>query len=483
MIACRYRRVEEVSRRNPVAGVRYPSFCARRRSKLPPEALALLPARRGVTWTKRISPLGHTHGRRPGRLGSGRFASIPLSRIAFLAVLGPGLVSGFADNDAGGITTYSLVGAQFGYALLWVVLASMVALAVTQETGARLGLATGQGLLGLVREVFGIRWAALAIVTMLAANLGTTVSEFAGIGAALSLFGVPVPVSVAASVLLVGLLLARAGFLRVQYVFLAVGAGVSVAYAISAVLANPDWGRSGRYLVAPHWQTASPYLLAVVGTVGTTITPWGQAFIQSYCADKRLGPEHLRVTRFDVGLGALLTNTVAAFIVIAAAATLWAHGEREIPDAAAAAKALGPLAGHLAEVVFALGLLGAAFLGLGAVPLTSSYATTEALGLERGLDLRPREAPAFYGLLAFFLGAAAVVVLVPGLPLIRVMFLAQVVNGLLLPIMLVFVMLLSRRRELLGELASGRLLLTLGWLVTVAVSVMSVALVLSYLRP
>jgi Mn2+/Fe2+ NRAMP family transporter len=403
--------------------------------------------------------------------------------FAFLAVLGPGLVSGFADNDAGGITTYSVVGAEFGYALLWVVLASMAALFVTQEVGARLGLATGRGLLDLIREGFGIRWAALAIGTMLLANFGTTLAEFAGIGAALSLFGVPVPVSVVTSVALVGLLLARAGFLRVQYVFLAVGAGVSAAYAVSAVLASPDWSRSARSLVVPGGHVTSAYLLAVVATVGTTITPWGQAFIQSYCADKRLSPEDLRSSRLDVAFGSFLTNTIAAFIVIAAAATLWAHGERSIPDAAAAARALGPLAGHLAEEVFALGLLGAAFLGLGVVPLTSSYATTEALGLERGLDLRPRQAPAFYGLLAFFLGVAAVVVLVPGLPLIRVMFLAQVVNGLLLPVILVFVMLLSRRSGLLGELVSGPLLATAGWIVTLLVGGMSIALVVTYLTP
>ncbi len=415
--------------------------------------------------------------------GSRWVAGVQLPKLAFLAVLGPGLVSGFADNDAGGITTYSVVGAQFGYALLWIVLASMLALFVTQEVGARLGLATGRGLLDLIREGFGIRWAALAIATMLIANLGTTLAEFAGIGAALSLFGVPVPVSVVVSVLVIGLLLARAGFLRVQYVFLAVGAGVSVAYVVSAILAKPDWGKSARYLVAPHVNVTSVYLLAVVGTVGTTITPWGQAFIQSYCADKRLGAEDLRTSRFDVGLGAFLTNSIAAFIVIAAAATLWAHGERSIPDAAAAAKALGPLAGHAAETVFALGLLGAAFLGLGVVPLTSSYATTEALGFERGLDLQPREAPAFYGLMAFFLGVAAVLVLIPGLPLIRVMFMAQVVNGLLLPVILVFVMLLSRRKGLLGELTSSRFLLLTGWFVTLVVSVMSIALVVTYLAP
>jgi Mn2+/Fe2+ NRAMP family transporter len=415
--------------------------------------------------------------------GFGWVAGVQLPKLAFLAVLGPGLVSGFADNDAGGITTYSVVGAQFGYALLWVVLASMLALFVTQEVGARLGLVTGRGLLDLIREGFGIRWAALGIVTMLVANLGTTLAEFAGIGAALSLFGVPVPVSVVVAVLVVGVLLARAGFMRIQFVFLAVGAGVSVAYLVSAVLAHPDWGKAGEYLVAPHGQVTSAYLLAVVGTVGTTITPWGQAFIQSYCADKRLTPEHIRTSRFDVALGAFLTNTIAAFIVIAAAATLWAHGHMSIPDAAAAAKALGPLAGHSAETIFALGLLGAAFLGLGVVPLTSAYATTEALGLERGLDLKPRQAPAFYGLLAFFLGFAAVFVLIPGLPLIHVMFLAQVVNGLLLPVILVFVMLLSRRAGLLGELAGGRLLSGLGWFVTAVIGVMSIALVATYVLP
>jgi Mn2+/Fe2+ NRAMP family transporter len=415
--------------------------------------------------------------------GSGWVAGVQFPKLAFLAVLGPGLVSGFADNDAGGITTYSVVGAQFGYALLWVVLASMLALFVTQEVGARLGLSTGRGLLDLIREGFGIRWAALAIATMLIANLGTTLAEFAGIGAALSLFGVPVAVSVVVAVVVIGLLLARAGFMRVQYVFLAVGAGVSVAYVVSAILARPDWGKSALYLVAPHGQASSAYLLAIVGTVGTTITPWGQAFIQSYCADKRLGPEDLRASRFDVGLGSALTNLIAAFIVIAAAATLWAHGDRSIPDAAAAAKALRPLAGHGAEVVFALGLLGAAFLGLGVVPLTSSYATTEALGLERGLDFRPRQAPAFYGLLAFFLGVAAVLVLIPGLPLIRVMFLAQVINGLLLPVILVFVMLLSRRKGLLGDLSSGPILSAAGWFITIVVSLMSIALVITYIAP
>jgi len=390
---------------------------------------------------------------------------------AVLGVLGPGLVSGFADNDAGGITTYSLAGAQFGYELLWVLLASQIVLFFTQEVGARLGLATGQGLTGLARERFGVRWAAFLTITMLVANLGSTVAEFAGTSAALGLFGVPTPVSAVLAAAVVILLLTRGSFSRVQYLFVAVGIGVSLAYLASALIARPDWGHAARALVIPGGSFSAAYWVAVVGTVGTT----GQAFIQSYVADKRLGPEDLVPERFDVGLGALLTNLIAGFIVVACAATLWSAGDHAIPDAAAAARALAPLAGSGAMVLFAVGLLAASFLGLGVVPLTSAYSACEAFGWENGVDRRLREAPAFYALLAFFVVFAALFVLIPGLPLIQVMFLAQVLNALLLPFVLVFVMLLSADRRIMGPLASGPILLTIGWLGTgllVALSLM-----------
>ncbi|HLH69771.1 MAG TPA: divalent metal cation transporter [Candidatus Dormibacteraeota bacterium] len=398
-------------------------------------------------------------------------------RIALLAAIGPGLVSGFADNDAGGITTYSVVGARFGYELLWVVLASMVALGITQEVGARLGLATGQGLGGLIRERFGARWAAFAVAVLLIANLGDTVAEFAGIGAALSLFGVPAPLSAALAAVTMVALLARGSFRRIQWIFLCTGAAVSMAYAVSAAMAHPDWAQAGVRLVVPRVELNAAYLLAVMGTVGTTITPWGQAFIQSYTADKRLSPEDLTASRIDITAGAILTNVVAGFIVVACAATLWVHGRTDIPDAATAAQALGPFAGHLATDLFAFGLLAASLLGLGTVPLTSTYTATEAFGWERGLHWRWREAPVFYGLLAFFVGVAALFVVVPGLPLIQVMFLSQVFDGLLLPIVLVFVMLMGADRRLLGPLASGRVLQVAGWAVVVLVSALSVGLV------
>lgn len=404
-----------------------------------------------------------------------------LARLTFLAALGPGLISGFADNDAGGITTYSVVGAQFGYQLMWVVLASMIALGVTQELGARLGLATGQGFGGLIRQQYGVRRAIFAIGVMLLANLGDTVAEFAGIGAALAIFGVPIALSSVLSAVAIIVLLSRANFRRIQFVFLVVGIGTSAAYALSAVLAHPQWGTALSYTVIPH-ATATPlYLVAVMGTVGTTITPWGQAFIQSYAADKHLGPRDLAASRLDVSAGAFLTNLVAGFIVIACAATLWAHGQTAINTAADAAKALGPLAGRFAELLFALGLLTASLLGLGTVPLTSAYAVTEAFGWESGLDRTWRQAPAFYGLLALFIGFAALFVLIPGLPLIGVMYLSQVFDGLLLPFILVFVMLMSRDRRLLGRLRSSIPLYIAGWFVTALISLLSVALVATQL--
>ena len=396
--------------------------------------------------------------------------------LATLAVLGPGLVSGFADNDAGGITTYSIVGAQLGYALLWVILASQGVLFFTQEVGARLGLATGKGLMGLIRERWGVRWAAFAALLMLTANLGSTVAEFAGIGSALGLFGIPPQVSAAVAAVIVVGFIALGSYSRVQYLFVGIGILVSGAYVISAFIAGPDWGLAGRSLVIPHLTTSPAYWLAVVGTVGTTITPWGQAFIQSYVADKGLRPDDLAASRLDVFAGALLTNVIAGFILVACAATLFVAGTT-ITSAADAAKALEPIAGTGATVLFAGGLLGASFLGLGVVPMTSAYTTCEAFGWETGVDWNWREAPAFYGLLAFFIGFAALFVMIPGLPLIQVMFLAQVLNALLLPFILVFVMLLARDRGIMGALASGRILGAIGWTATAVLIALSLVLV------
>jgi NRAMP (natural resistance-associated macrophage protein)-like metal ion transporter len=401
---------------------------------------------------------------------------------AILGILGPGLVSGFADNDAGGISTYSIAGVKYGYELLWVLLASQIVLFFTQEAGARLGLATGQGLAGLVRERYGVRWATFLILTMLVANVGSIIAEFAGCGAALGLFGIDKTLSAGLAAIVVLLILTRGSYSKVQYLFVAVGIGVSLAYFISALLAHPDWGHAAHSLVVPQLSTDGLYWLTVVATVGTTITPWGQAFIQSYVADKRLGPEDLLGERLDVGLGAFLTNLVAAFIVVACAAAVYSVGtqiDTGSPDATQKiADALRPLAGEGATYLFAVGLLAASFLGLGVVPLTSAYAACEAFGWETGVDWRLREAPAFYGLLIFFVAfAAAFILIVPAGALIQVMFTAQVINCLLLPFVLVFVMRLSSQRDIMGPLASGKFLLTIGWAGTLLLIVLSLILV------
>jgi NRAMP (natural resistance-associated macrophage protein)-like metal ion transporter len=400
---------------------------------------------------------------------------------AILGILGPGLVSGFADNDAGGISTYSVAGVKYGYELLWVLLASQIVLFFTQEVGARLGLATGQGLAGLVRERYGVRWAAFMISTMLVANIGSIIAEFAGCSAALGLFGVPNWASALLAATVVVVLLTRGNYSRVQYLFVAVGIGVSLAYFASALLAHPDWGHAARSLVVPGLASSPAYWVTVVATVGTTITPWGQAFIQSYVADKRLGPEDLLGERLDVGLGAFLTNLIAGFIVVACAAAVYSVGtqiDTGSPDAVQKiAGALTPLAGSGATVLFAVGLLAASFLGLGVVPLTSAYAACEAFGWETGVDWRLREAPAFYGLMIFFVAFAAIfILLVPARMLIQVMFTAQVVNCLLLPFVLVFVMRLASNRELMGPLVSGRFLQAIGWVGTGLLVVLSVIL-------
>jgi Mn2+/Fe2+ NRAMP family transporter len=396
----------------------------------------------------------------------------------YLLALGPGLVTAFADNDAGGITTYSIAGAQFGYGLLWALLVTAIALTVTQEAGARLALATGQGLAGLIRERFGVRWTAFAVVTMLVANLGTTIAEFAGMAAALGLFGVPPQLSAVLSASLVVLLLARGSFSRIQYAFVAIGAGISVAYAVSAYLAHPDWAHAARALVRPEVTGSNAYFLMLVGVVGTTITPWGQALIQSYVADKGLGPRDLGPVRLDVTLGSgILTNLIAAFIVIACAVTIFPTG-RTIEDAADAATAFGPLVGPGATTLFAVGLFAAGLLGLGTVPLSTAYFACEAFGFERGLSFRWREAPVFYGLLTLFVVGAGLFVVIPGLPLIQVMLLAQVVNGLLLPIILIFVMRLSRDPAL-GPLRNRGVLYITGWAVTALASLMSITFVAS----
>ncbi|MHB0913245.1 MAG: NRAMP family divalent metal transporter [Armatimonadota bacterium] len=398
--------------------------------------------------------------------------------VPLFAALGPGLIAASADNDAGGITTYSLAGARFGYSLIWVLILVTISLGVTQEMGARMGAVTGKGFGGLIRERFGARWSAFAIFVMLIANLGTTTAEFAGIATSLRIFGVPIYVSVPIAAVTVFLLIMRFDFRRVQQVFLVSGL-LYLSYVVSGVLAHPDWSRAVSETVRPGVNFSSTnYLLMFVALVGTTITPWGQFFIQSYIVDKRLDTEDLAYARADVYLGAFFTNFVAFFIIVACAATIWKAGG-SITDAAEAAQALKPLAGRFASTIFAFGLLNASLLGAAILPLTTSYATCETFGWESGIDKRVSDAPIFYGIFAFFIAVSGLIVLIPRLPLLTIMFAPQVLNGILLPIILIFVLKITNDKLFMGRYTNSKPFNLVAWITAIVMIVLTVLLLAS----
>jgi Mn2+/Fe2+ NRAMP family transporter len=393
---------------------------------------------------------------------------------AFLAVLGPGVLAGLSDDDPGGITTYSILGADHGYRLLWVLVLATAMLVLFHAIAVRLGAVTGQGLAGLVRERYGVRAAALCTMALVVANLGTTCAEFAGVAAALGLAGVPVAVSVPLAAVSIVTLVLAGSFHRVERILLALASALAL-YIAAGLLAGPDWAATLHGAVVPSTITSRQELLAVTATIGTTIAPWGIAFIQSYAVDKRLRPADLRLERIDVVAGAVLTGVIGLFVVIACAATIHAAGG-SIDSAGDAAAALEPLAGAWSARLFAAGLLGAALLAAAILPLSTAYSVAETFGTESKVDARVREAPLFYGTYLAMTVVAAAFVMIPGLPLVPVLFLSQVVNAVLLVPLLVFALRLAGDRELMGEYTSSRLVTGLGWLTVVAVGGCVVAL-------
>jgi NRAMP (natural resistance-associated macrophage protein)-like metal ion transporter len=376
------------------------------------------------------------------------------SLVALFAVVGPGVLAGLSDDDPAGITTYSIAGAKYGYQLLWVLALSTAALIVYHELGARMGIVTGKGLMALIREHRGRRAARVALVALVIANTGTLCAEFAGISAALDLLGgVSRYVSVPLAALGVSLLVLRGSFRRVEHVLLALSA-VFVAYILSGFLAHPDLGATARGLVVPSIPLNREAILVAVATVGTTIAPWGLAFIQSYAVDKRLQIKDLRYERVDVIVGAVLTGVIGLFIVVACAATLHAQGTT-INDVGDAARALEPLAGTLASTLFALGFLGAALLAAAIVPLSTAYSVAEASGMRCDLNDSFADARLFYSSYCAVVAVAVIVVLIPGAPLIPILFLSQALNAVLLLVLLPFMRRLGRDRSVMGENALG----------------------------
>jgi NRAMP (natural resistance-associated macrophage protein)-like metal ion transporter len=424
-------------------------------------------------------------GRRLWRRGGRRVQRAVSSRrglLAYLAVIGPGMIAANAGNDAGGIATYASAGADYGYNLLWTLIPLVIALGIVQETCARMGAVTGKGLSDLIRERFGVRWTVLVMLALLVANGGVTVSEFVGIAAATELLAGPggwfskyLVVPLAAS--LVWWLVVKGSYRRVERVFLVMSL-VFLGYIVSAFMAHPPWGTVARAMVHPTFSLDARYLFIVMALIGTTISPYMQVFVQSSVVEKGVTKEDYALTRADVWIGTLFAISIAFFITVSTAATLNAHGfTGELESAAQAARALAPLAGHYAETLFAVGLFGASMLAAGVLPLATAYSISEALGFEKGVSRSFREAPIFIGIFTFLIAVGALIAILPGLPLIRVLVVTQFINGILLPVLLIAITRLASDRKLMGAHANGRFYNVVAWLTVLLVSALSLLLV------
>lgn len=399
--------------------------------------------------------------------------------ILFLGILGPGLITSNADNDAGGIFTYAQAGAKYGYNLIWLLLLTTIALAVVQEFNARLGVVSGKGLADLIRERFGVRITVLAMFLLLVANVATTVAEFAGIALAGEAFNISRYITVPLAALLVWFVVLRGSYAVVEKVFL----GLSViyfTYVISGLLVHPDWAQVLHQSIHPQTNILdTSYLLLAVALVGTTITPWMQFYLQASVVDKGLRTSELQYERADVFIGSLVTDVIAFFIIVATAATLHVSGHTNIADAKDAAQALAPLAGDFAKVLFVAGLVGASLLAASVLPLSTAYAITEAFGWERGVGHSIRDAPAFFIIFTGLIVIGAAAVLIPGLPLATVTILSQDVDGLILPAILVYMLILINDKRVMGRYANGRFANIFGGATIVGVIILTVMLLVS----
>jgi NRAMP (natural resistance-associated macrophage protein)-like metal ion transporter len=423
-------------------------------------------------------------GRRLLRRGGGRVRDSLTRRrkfLGYLAILGPGMVAASAGNDAGGIATFASVGAEHGYRLLWILIPITISLGLVQEMCARMGAVTGKGLADLIRERFGVRWTALVMLALLIANGGVTVSEFVGIAAATELFGVPRFISVPLSAITIWWLVVKGSYQRVERAFLLMSL-VFLGYIVSAFLARPDWSEVATGLVRPSFSFEYAYLFTLVAVVGTTISPYMQVYVQSSVVEKGVTPEDYRRTKMDVWIGTMLAMLVVFFIVVSTAATLHKHG-LHIETAADAARALRPLAGFYAEKLFAVGLFGASMLAAGVLPLATAYSISEALGFEKGVSRSFREAPIFLGVFTFLVSIGAAIAVIPNLPLIRVLLVTQVINGVLLPIILFAILRLVNSRDLMGSHVNGPVYNLAAWATAIVVSLLSALFILTSFFP
>jgi NRAMP (natural resistance-associated macrophage protein)-like metal ion transporter len=403
--------------------------------------------------------------------------------LVFLAVVGPGIITANVDNDAGGILTYSQAGAQYGFQLLWTMIPITLALIVVQEMSARMGAVTGKGLSDLIREEFGLRITFLMMLGILITNFGNVVTEFIGIATSLELFGLSRYITVPVCGVIVWLIVVKGQYKSVEKVFLA-ASFFYITYIFAGALAHPLWKDAAAATINPPALKAfrdQAYLFMVIGVVGTTIAPWMQFYLQASVVEKGVTRRGLKASRWDVITGCIFTDVVAWFIIVACAATLFVHGFRNIQYAADAAQALKPLAGQYAYILFAVGLFNASLFAASILPLSTAYTVCEGLGFESGVDKKFSDAPFFYWLYTLLIVAGGAVLLIPGLPLVKIAVLSQVVNGVVLPFVLIFMLLLINKRELMGEYVNSHLFNAIAWGTTILVAGLSIALALAYI--
>jgi NRAMP (natural resistance-associated macrophage protein)-like metal ion transporter len=374
--------------------------------------------------------------------------------LLFLAVVGPGIITSNVDNDAGGIATYSMAGSFFGYSLLWSLIPIMVALIIIQEMSARMGVVTGKGLSDLIREHFGVRITVYLLFAVVLTNFGNIIAEFAGVASSLEIFRVPKYISVPVSAVIVWLLVVKGTYRSVEKVFL-YACLFYITYIISGFLARPDWGEIGKNLVRPDFAVSSGRLGMIIGLVGTTIAPWMQFYLQASVVEKNILAKDYKHSRLDVILGSIIVTVVAGFIVLTCAATLFKAGIR-VETASDAALALKPLAGEYCSALFAFGLLNASLFAASILPLSTAFLVCEGMGWEAGVNKRFSEAPQFYGLYSLLIVFGAGVILLPKIPLFSVMYVSQIINGIVLPVILVFMLILVNNKKLMGEHANRR---------------------------
>jgi Mn2+/Fe2+ NRAMP family transporter len=399
-----------------------------------------------------------------------------LSLIMFISVMGPGMITANVDNDAGGITTYSLAGSQFGYDLVWLFIPMIIALAVIQEMGVRMGVVSGKGLADLIREKVGIKLTFLMTIALLAANMGNILAEFSGISVSSGIFGVPKFIALPVAALVVWLLVVKGNYKSVEKVFLAAST-IYLSYIVAGFLSQPDWALAAHNIVVPQIVPSEAYIAMVIGLVGTTIAPWMMFYLQSSVVEKGITLNNLKYSRIDAVLGAVVVNIVAFFILIACAATIHANGI-QVNNVADISNALVPLAGQYAGLLFAFGFLNASLFAASILPLSTAYYVCESLGFEAGVSKGFREAPVFHGLYLGLIITAVIIIMLPNVPLLSILYLSQVANGILLPFLLILMLLIINDKRIMGEHVNSRILNIISWITVVSVMSLSIALVI-----